>query len=278
MKEEIEYYDREHDIPFVTDNSNVSDKYTRNRYRKYLLPRLKEEEKNVHLKFYKFSKLAYLYGNYVDKEVEKQLQKVYNNNILNLVEYSQLDELIQLKIIDYLLSKVYGDDIHLICDQHTKLIMDVIHSKKPNVMLNLPNNVIVKKNYSQLRIDYLEEYIEAYKLELEDDMVLPNNHRIQKMDYENGTGNDILRMNLEDVKLPLMVRTKQIGDKMYVKGMIGRKKVKDIFIEHKISPKERELWPIVVDADDNIIWIPGLKKSKIDVPSDRKCDIILKYY
>ncbi len=277
-KEEIEYYNREHNIPFVIDNSNGSDKYTRNRYRKYILPRLKEEEPNMHLKFYKFSNLAYMYDKYVEKEVEKQIERIYQDNILNLNEYSQLDELIQLKIIDYILGKVYGENIHLIHDQHTKLIRDVISSKKPNVMLNLPNHVIVKKNYSQLRIDYLEEYIQAYKLELEDDMILPNNHRIQKVDFETENGNDICRINFDDVKLPLTVRTKQPGDKINVKGMIGRKKVKDIFIEHKLLPKERELWPIVVDNRGDIIWIPGLKKSKIDVPSDEKCDIILKYY
>lgn len=277
-KEQIEYYARENKIPFVIDTSNDKDKYTRNRYRKYVLPKLKEEDENVHLKFYKFSKLAYQYNSYIEKEVEKYLKKVYINNILNLKEYSKLDELIQIQIIDSILSKVYGDTIYLIHDQHTKLIMDVIASKKPNVMLNLPNNVIVKKSYDKLRIDYLEEYIEAYQLELTDDMVLPNNHRIQKMDYENGCSNDVCRINICDVKLPLLVRTRKVGDKMNVKGMIGRKKVKDIFIENKIDIKERELWPLVVDSNDVIIWIPGLKKSKIDVPIDRKCDIILKYY
>ena len=41
---------------FFLDKSNEKDKYTRNRYRKYILPFLKEEDPNVHLKFLKFSK------------------------------------------------------------------------------------------------------------------------------------------------------------------------------------------------------------------------------
>ena len=45
----------------------------------------------------------------------------------------------------------------------------------------------------------------------------------------------------------------------------------------KINLKDRDTWPIVVDALGNVLWIPGLKKSKFDIPKGKKCDIILKY-
>ena len=51
-----------------------------------------------------------------------------------------------------------------------------------------------------------------------------------------------------------------------------------IFIDCKVSSKDRELWPIVCDSDDNIVWLPGLKKSKFCKEKSEKCDIILKYY
>ena len=65
---------------------------------------------------------------------------------------------------------------------------------------------------------------------------------------------------------------------MKVKGMLGSKKIKDIFIDEKIPLKEREIHPIVVDSNDTIVWIPGLKKSKFDKQSTEFYDIILKYY
>ena len=65
---------------------------------------------------------------------------------------------------------------------------------------------------------------------------------------------------------------------MIVKGMNKEKKVKDIFINSKIPIKDRDLWPIVVDSKDRIVWIPGLKKSQFDVEKNKKCDILLKYY
>ena len=60
--------------------------------------------------------------------------------------------------------------------------------------------------------------------------------------------------------------------------MSGSRKVNDIFIDNKISTTERDMWPIVVDSNNTIVWLPGLKKSKYDVPISENCDIILKYY
>jgi tRNA(Ile)-lysidine synthase len=42
--------------------------------------------------------------------------------------------------------------------------------------------------------------------------------------------------------------------------MTGTKKANRIFIDSKVPAFERELWPIVQDAQD-IIWIPGLVRS-----------------
>ena len=59
--------------------------------------------------------------------------------------------------------------------------------------------------------------------------------------------------------------------------MNGSKKVKDIFIDEKIPVDHRKNYPVVVDSEDNIIWIPGIKKSKYDSLKTGKYDIILWY-
>ena len=92
------------------------------------------------------------------------------------------------------------------------------------------------------------------------------------------TSNYVTRLSSKEVLLPLHVRTRRNGDKMEVKGMDGHKKVNDIFIEKKLITKDRNIWPIVCDANNIIIWLPGLKKSKFDKESKEEYDIILKYY
>ena len=61
-------------------------------------------------------------------------------------------------------------------------------------------------------------------------------------------------------------------------NMNGNKKISDIFVNEKIPMKKRKSWPIVTDADNNIVWLPGLKKSKFDKQKNEKYDIILKYH
>ena len=75
----------------------------------------------------------------------------------------------------------------------------------------------------------------------------------------------------------MYVRNRRDGDYIEVLNLNGKKKVKDIFIDSKIDNKLRDSYPIVVDSDDNIIWIPGIKKSKYDGLKAGKYDIILKY-
>ncbi len=64
---------------------------------------------------------------------------------------------------------------------------------------------------------------------------------------------------------------------MKVKNMKGSKKINDIFIDSKINKEKRNMYPIVTDDNNNILWIPGIKKSDFDRKKDGKYDIILKY-
>ena len=68
-----------------------------------------------------------------------------------------------------------------------------------------------------------------------------------------------------------------MGNKIDVKDLNGTKKVKDIFIDKKIIMEERDSWPIVLDSSGNVVWIPGIKKSKFDKKINEEYDIILKY-
>ena len=65
---------------------------------------------------------------------------------------------------------------------------------------------------------------------------------------------------------------------MSLKGMLGSRKLSDIFIDEKITTEDRNTWPVVTDSDNNIVWLPGLKKSKFDKQLNEKYDIIFRYY
>ena len=64
---------------------------------------------------------------------------------------------------------------------------------------------------------------------------------------------------------------------MTIKNFKGHKKIKDILINEKIPLSDRNGYPVVVDSNDEIIWLPGIKKSLFDSQNTQKYDIILEY-
>ena len=278
QKSEIIDYNKKNKIKYYIDSSNLKDNYTRNRYRKYILPKIKSEEENAHLKFYKFSKTLIEYNNFIDKIVKSKINSIYTANVLRIEKFLEEDKIIQMKIIYTILENIYQDDLMMISDKHAEILYDLIISKKANSKIYLPNDFIAIKSYDTMEIARLNFQSKEYDIELNEFINLSNGKNIEIIKESKDNGNDICRLNSEDIKLPLRIRTRKNGDKMSIKGMIGRKKINDIFIDSKISMSEREEWPILTDSEDNILWLPGLKKSKFNKTKEENCDIIIKYY
>ncbi len=277
-KQELINYDKKNKIQYYIDSTNLEDIHTRNRFRKYIVPELKKEDPNVHKKFYKFSTMLLQYNNFIDKQVEEIIPRVYPQNILNIEEYLKLDYVIAMKVIYYILEKIYQEDLMLITNHHAELIYHLIKSRKPNSYIYLPNNLKAIKSYNELVFVNEPMKDDEYEIEIIQYLNLPNGKNIEVVDVSNQTDNNVCRLSMDDVKFPLRVRTRKNGDKIHVKGMLGSKKINDIFINEKITVPERNTWPIVVDSNDVVVWLPGLKKSKFDKTKSEKYDIILKYY
>lgn len=277
-KDEILSYDKRNNIKFVVDKTNFDDIHTRNRYRKYVLPFLKKEDSNVHDKFYKFSKTLLEYNDYIDSQVKKNIKKVYSQNVLLIDKFLELDRIIGMKIIYKCLEDFYQDDLMLITDRHAELIYNMICSNKANLSIHLPNGIKAVKSYNNFMLVYDDINESDYDIEISEYVNLPNGRNIQRLKKTTITDNSVIRLSSDEVVLPLHVRTRKNGDKIYLKGMLGSRKVKDIFIDSKIPVDLRDSWPIVVDSDNTIVWIPDLKKSKFDRQKGEKCDIILRYY
>lgn len=276
-KQELLDYDLNHHVPYFIDDSNDKDKYTRNRYRKYVLPFLKKESPLVHLKFLQFSETLNEASMYIEEEKRKALKRVYHDGVIDISLFTLESEFIQKEILYYSLGQFYQDDLLLIRNKHVELLLNLIHSKSPNSIINLPNDVLAKKNYQYLSFSRETEVFSAYEMEFDQYVMLPNNHFIEKVEFEENNSNNICRLDSKDLVLPLIVRSRKIGDRMKVKGLNGTKKIKDIFMDKKISLKLRDSWPIVLDSSGKIVWIPGVKKSVFDKNKSESYDIILKY-
>lgn len=77
----------------------------------------------------------------------------------------------------------------------------------------------------------------------------PKNNLIKLFDYDN-------------IKKEIVIRYRKDGDKIVPLGMNGSKKLKDIFIDLKISREYRDSIPILC-FDDKISWVVGCKTSQL---------------
>ena len=274
-KDQIYEYAKENNIEYREDKTNKSDKYTRNRYRKYILPKLKEENKNVHIKFLKFSNELMESYKFINEYIENLIKDNYYNNKLDLEIIKSMDDFVIKKILYKLLQKIYNSNISLINDRNISEIIKIIKSNKPNLKIDLPLDIEVVKHYDILEIKK-QTNNEPYKYEIKDEVKFELG-TIKVLKETTLTNNYVCHLNSKDIKLPLYVRNRKEGDYIEILGMNGKRKIKDIFIDQKLPKEIRDKYPIVVDSDDNIVWIPGIKKSKYNSLKTKKYDIILWY-
>ena len=274
-KKEILAYLDSKKISYCLDKTNDLNFNTRNRIRHFVLPSLQKENGNVHLKFLEFSQKITAISDFMDNYVNCILAKIYLNNRLNLLAFKELDPLIQKMALEIILQRIYNNDLYLITNSNCKEILKLINSCKPNGKVKLPNNVNFIKEYNILYLAKDKHKIMHNPVEFTD-LVNYNGFVIKKVAASSSKSNYVTRLLTSEIKLPLYVRTRQDGDFMVVKNMFGKKKIKDIFINEKIALDKRDELPIVVDSNNTIIWIPGVKKSKFDKEKNEKYDIILK--
>ncbi len=275
-KKEIQEYMDNNNLWYAVDISNMKDVYTRNRYRKYILPKLKEENKNVHKKFLKFSEKVTDISNFFDKYVDSKYSNIVRNDVINIKELLKEERVVIESIISKYLYQIYKDSIYMITDKNIDTLYNSITSKKSNIVIDIPGNYKFIKSYSNAYI-IKNELKENYKYEIKNSVFINGFGTIKKIDECSETDNFVTYLDSSEIKLPIYVRNRVAGDKMVIKNMDVAKKIKNIFIDCKLPIDKRDNYPIVVDASGEIIWLPGLKKSKFDRKNSGKYDIILKY-
>lgn len=273
-KKYLEEYDKENNIPYRIDKTNYSDDYTRNRYRNKIIPLLKEENENINLKYLKLSEELNRYYEYVKGEAMSNLNNIIDkdNNII-VSKLNKLPDLQKEAIISELIIKYQLEDYLPITDNLFTDMLNTLSSKKTNSIINLPNNYIFGKEYDKLVFKKTNDYTENIDYILDKDYSGKDFDIIytDKFDKSNNT----IALCSSEIILPLRLRTKKDGDTIEVLNLKGKKKISDIFINTKICKDRRNNYPILVDSNDTVLWIPSVKKSKFAKEKDEKYDIIL---
>ncbi|MEA3319965.1 MAG: tRNA lysidine(34) synthetase TilS [Bacillota bacterium] len=280
-KSEIMEYLTVYDVPFRHDPSNDKDTYRRNRLRHHILPILKEEFPGLHERFQAFSEQIQESEQYIEALMEKEWiavikSKAINRVILDTKPLLLMAKPLQRRGIQLILNYLYNNEIPpSLSSIHIDNLLSLLESEHPSGRLHFPNGLQVIKSYNECILTFDEDKRDkAYKhmLEVPGNVALPTDFmitsEIQTQEQPQDVKENQAVIDLSKVALPLYVRTRLDGDRMKLKGTNGSKKIKSIFIEGKIPLQQRELWPLIVDANHEILWIPMLKRSAFEATEE----------
>lgn len=288
-KADIEQYIEQAGIIPRRDPSNESDEYVRNRFRHVVLPFLKRENPKVHEKFQQQSEWL--------SEDEKLLMSLAEQKYRELVQHKNNHEFVvdvngfksiviplQRRIIQLILNYLYHFDQTDVTYVHIEQILHLFHTEHSSRTLHLPANVHVIRSYNHVTFtnriidknasQFFHQVYLPFKLQLPAGVMtgkvvdeLPESH-----------SQYVFVGDVDEIKLPLTIRSREAGDRMYPLGMQGSKKVKTIFIDEKIDRQMRDFIPIVEDANGKILWIAGVKRAKFALVSDKTSQYVYIAY
>lgn len=139
--------------------------------------------------------------------------------------------------------------------------------------LHLSNEVVVYREYDLISFNWGElETPDLQPQTVEEDRVWAvfGNYRFQFKNlkllpkgYEPNEMNVVLAA--DDIAWPLIIRSREPGDRFIPSGMSNRKKLKDFFIDAKVPKRLRDQVPIISDGG-RILWVVGYRVDERALP------------
>ena len=277
-REEIEGYCKENNLSFVTDSTNLSDDYTRNRIRHNVLPELQKVNSNVVEAFTRFSESVRIDDDYLDSVAENALGKAklsecsYNIEVINSLHLS-IKRRVILKAIERF-SKELPD---------SKKVNAVLSCISENSKIQLYKNCYCESKENELKFFNNDNNKECEKqepkiLECESFSVDFGGYTV-KGEYFSKTSqkiNDLLLDNLIDcdtINGKLILRTRNEGDKITLFRRGVTKTLKKLFIEDDIPKEKRGFIPVLAD-ETGVVWVSGFGVNKNNAVKENTKNII----
>jgi len=271
------------------DSSNSQINYLRNRIRIRLLPEL-EKQYNSTVKD-ALCKTAIIVGDEHDfiqkaaRSVWSQVIEECENCLFIAAEpMKSVHIAVKREIFRLAIEKKQGS-LTGISFYHVETLIEMLFNGRVGSVIQLPGGLTISKSYDGL---YIGENPLSWSEKIEysgQELMVPGNTQLSELgiqviaemtDTFVKSQPRVAVFDVDDLSLPLFVRTRRIGDRFQPLGFKGSKKVKDFFIDEKVPRQIRDTVPIICDRRD-IIWIGGYRQSENGKATDKtKKFLVLK--
>ena len=241
-QEVISFLDDYH-TDYITDSSNETDAFLRNRIRRHVMPLLKQENPRLALNM---SNAALRL-----REDEKLLSTLSDRQDLSdVLALKEQPAAIRRRMLAAFLEECGVKEPEA---EHIALAESLVFSDKPSARANFPGNIVLVRNYNRLEKCDDMKTLEPVVLPCPGAVELPHvNLRIICSDARTLFYSDKVFTVVPKGKI--IVRGRMSGDKMRTPG--GTKSLKKLFIDNKIPALLRQCVPVISD-DDGVLGVYG---------------------
>lgn len=280
-RDEIEKYIEENNIPFVEDKTNFEELYLRNKIRLNLFPILKNEyNPRILDAISRLSNIAFDYSTISREYIASKEGLLWDFNKEKILVYIEKLKLqsrsfrnIMYREFFEFISKDPDGINYKIIEEIDNLIFSktgkYIEIKNVVFKIEYDKLLIYDKNiFENLEMKFYFENLDfsLYSTKFFDIIIEQSSFEEFKNLKQN---KDLLFINKKYLDF-LKIRNKENGD--FLELEFGKKKLKDIFIDEKVSKDIRKNIPIF-EIENNIVWVPNIRRSNRYLV-DEKDDII----
>ena len=289
-KQQLEIYCGEIEINPRIDSTNMETAYTRNFFRNHIIPLIKEKNSNIHTTMQHMSETIQEDEKFLQSESMKMFRSTVNLDPEKKQVSFEIDVFkthsfaLQRRAFHLILNYLYDELPKDLSYIHEEQFFALLQKAEGNVQIDFPYNLKLERSYKKLVFHFTNHYPQSpfyhITLDIPGKIELPDGSLVTSEIVEHDKEQDRFSYfcDTSQVALPLHIRTRQAGDRMSWRGLNGSKKVKDIFIDAKIPRNERDSWPIVVDNNNTILWLIGLKKGQPEKQDGGTSRIQLYFY
>ena len=250
-KEELLMYCKMFNVPYAIDKTNLEDHFLRNQIRHSVVEKLSPIERKDIL-------------SEIDQANEKLSQifitisKIQSNKVEEYLRLNDVEFLYALVALgrklkpDFIVSKKQGEELR-----------KVLLSEKPNIALNV-DGLCFFKEYDVLGFREFDESLD-YFYDLTEPGILDTPYFY--LDFTVDSSN----RNVKEDDYPITIRNAQKDDEYEISGY--KKELRRLFIDWKMPESIRNRWPIIVNKDGVIVYVPRYQK---DFVPEENCNFFVK--
>lgn len=251
-KADLLKYCDDNKVPYAIDSSNLSDKFLRNKIRHNVVAKMDANARQVAVEEIKNLNLKLL-------ESHNRIKSENRKNVEDLLKYS--DEELAYHFTAQCRAFVPGFELSL---KQVKEFRNVLTSDKPNVTIKLKKGLFFVKSYDLAEIKMLPKETN-YAFIIEKPCKFECEYFV--LDFTKDTSN----RNVKTIDYPLTIRSASKEDKVRIKDYYIS--MRREFINWKMPNELRAKWPVIVNKDGEIIYVP---RYNVDFKPDLNTNFYVK--